>query len=46
MELISPTEFAKQKVLAVQEYTLLAAQSIGNLFRKPCISPTWCSRPT
>jgi len=35
MELISPTDFAKQKVLSVQEYTLLAAQSIGNVFRKP-----------
>src|SRR5690348_15509308 len=35
MELISPTEFAKQKVLAVQEYTLLAAQSVTNLMRKP-----------
>src|SRR6266536_3052276 len=35
MELISPTEFAKQKVLAVQEYTLLAVRSVGNLFRKP-----------
>ena len=35
MELRSPTEFAKQKVLAVQEYVFLAAQSVGNLFRKP-----------
>src|SRR3974390_3879839 len=35
MELSSPTEFAKQKVQAVQEYTLLAVQSFGNLFRKP-----------
>src|SRR5215510_3594896 len=35
MELISPTEFAKEKVLAVQEYALLAAQSLANLFRKP-----------
>jgi len=35
MELISPTEFAKQKVQAVQEYTLLAVQSVANLFRKP-----------
>jgi phospholipid/cholesterol/gamma-HCH transport system permease protein len=35
MELTSPTDFAKQKVQAVQEYTLLAAQSVGNLFRKP-----------
>jgi len=35
MELISPTEFAKQKVQAVQEYTVLSARAIGNLFRKP-----------
>lgn len=35
MELTSPTEFAKEKVLSVQEYTLLAAQSVANLFRKP-----------
>jgi phospholipid/cholesterol/gamma-HCH transport system permease protein len=35
MELLSPTEFAKQKVQAVQEYTLLAVQSVANLFRKP-----------
>jgi len=35
MELISPTEFAKEKVLEVQEYTLLAARSIANLFRPP-----------
>src|SRR6266576_4298803 len=35
MELISPTELAKEKVLAVQEYTLLAAQSVANLMRKP-----------
>ena len=35
MALISPSEIAKQKVLSVQEYTQLALQSIGNLFRKP-----------
>ena len=35
MELISPTELAKEKVLAVQEYTLLAIQSVANVFRKP-----------
>jgi len=35
MELISPSELAKQKALAVQEYTLLAVQSLTNLFRKP-----------
>jgi phospholipid/cholesterol/gamma-HCH transport system permease protein len=35
MEFTSPTEFAKQKVQAVQDYVLLASQSIANLFRKP-----------
>ena len=35
MELISPTEFAKEKVQSVQDYSLLAAQSILNLFRTP-----------
>src|SRR5277367_486105 len=32
---LSPTEFLKEKVQSVQEYTLLAAQSLANLFRKP-----------
>jgi len=35
MELISPTEIAKEKVASVQEYTMLAVHSLGNLFRKP-----------
>ena len=35
MVLNSPSEFAKQKVLSVQEYALLAIQSLTNLFRKP-----------
>src|SRR5229473_598856 len=35
MELISPTEIAKEKVLAVQEYSQLAGRSVSNLFRKP-----------
>jgi len=35
IELISPSEFAKKKVLSLQEYSILAAQSVGNLFRKP-----------
>jgi phospholipid/cholesterol/gamma-HCH transport system permease protein len=35
MELLSPAEFAKEKVLAVQEYYQLAAQSLANLFRRP-----------
>jgi len=35
MELISPTEFAKGKITAVQDYTLLSVQAVANLFRKP-----------
>ncbi len=35
MELISPTEYVKQKLLSVQEYALLSIQSIANLFRRP-----------
>lgn len=35
MELISPTELAKEKIHAVQEYSLLAGRSIGNLFGQP-----------
>src|SRR5271157_5519328 len=35
MELLSPTEFAKTQVLAVQEYYELSARSIANLFQKP-----------
>src|ERR1700687_33576 len=35
MELISPAEFAKEKVQAVQEYSFLAGQSLTNLFRHP-----------
>jgi len=35
MELISPTEFAKETVQSVQEYSLLAAQAVANLFRQP-----------
>jgi phospholipid/cholesterol/gamma-HCH transport system permease protein len=35
MELISPTEFVKQKVQSVQEYTAMAAESLANLFRRP-----------
>ncbi len=35
MELISPTELAKEKILAVQEYSLLAGRSVGNLFSQP-----------
>jgi phospholipid/cholesterol/gamma-HCH transport system permease protein len=35
MELTSPTALAKERVLAVQEYVHLAAQAVGNLFRRP-----------
>ncbi len=35
MELISPTDIAKDYVLAVQEYTLLALRSVSNIFRHP-----------
>lgn len=35
MELYSPTEYLKNTVLAVQEYSLLAGRSIANLFRHP-----------
>ena len=35
MELISPTEFAKETVQSVQDYALLAGRAVANLFRKP-----------
>src|ERR1700675_3135419 len=35
IELISPVEFAKKKIQSLQEYSLLAAQSVANLFRRP-----------
>jgi phospholipid/cholesterol/gamma-HCH transport system permease protein len=35
MELISPVDYAKGLVLAVQDYSLLAGRSLANLFRKP-----------
>jgi phospholipid/cholesterol/gamma-HCH transport system permease protein len=35
VQLISPTEFAKEKIQAVQEYSLLVARSISNLFKHP-----------
>jgi phospholipid/cholesterol/gamma-HCH transport system permease protein len=35
MELISPTEFAKETVQSVQEYSVLAGRAVVNLFRKP-----------
>ena len=35
LELISPIEVAKDIVRSVQEYTLLATQSLANFFRRP-----------
>jgi len=35
VELISPSEWAKGKIESVQEYALLAAQSLANLFKRP-----------
>ena len=35
MELISPAEFAKRSVLAVQEYSLLSLRAVTNIFRQP-----------
>src|SRR5579884_4013909 len=35
MELISPSDFAKLKIQAVQDYAVLAARSLGNLVRRP-----------
>jgi phospholipid/cholesterol/gamma-HCH transport system permease protein len=35
MAFTSPVEFAKKRVLTMQEYTLLSVQAFGNLFRKP-----------
>ena len=35
MELISPFDFVKRSILAVQEYTYLSLRSLANLFRKP-----------
>src|SRR6476620_2478450 len=35
IEGISPSEFVKGKLLSVQEYALLSARSIANLFKRP-----------
>src|SRR3954447_17639228 len=35
MELRAPTEFAKDTVLAVQDYTNLSARAVTNVFRRP-----------
>jgi len=35
MELISPTEFAKETIQSLQDYSILAGRSVSNLFRYP-----------
>ncbi len=35
MPIFSPTEFAKEQVQAVQDYSLLAGRSLSNLFAHP-----------
>ena len=35
MELVSPVDYAKQTVLVVQDYSLLALRSVANLFSHP-----------
>ena len=35
VEFISPSDFAKGKLHSIQEYSYLAAQSLGNLFKRP-----------
>jgi len=35
LELISPTEIAKEKIQSIQDYTLLAVRALANLFRRP-----------
>jgi phospholipid/cholesterol/gamma-HCH transport system permease protein len=35
VELISPTEIAKRYIQSIQEYSLLAAHSLANLFKRP-----------
>jgi len=35
VELISPTEWAKEKIKSLQDYSLLSVQALGNIFRRP-----------
>ncbi len=35
MEIISPGELAKEKVLSVQDYVVLSARAVANVFRRP-----------
>lgn len=39
MKLLHPGEFVKRSLLAVQEYSLLAARALGNLFAQPLYLP-------
>jgi phospholipid/cholesterol/gamma-HCH transport system permease protein len=41
MEIASPTEIAKGMVLAVQEYSVLAARSLSDAFRRPRYFADW-----
>ncbi len=41
MELVSPADFAKDKILAIQEYSLLAGRSLANVFRQPRYMSDW-----
>lgn len=41
MEIKSPIEIAKENVLAVQDYSLLAGSSVANIFRKPRYLADW-----
>src|SRR6201981_4187217 len=35
IQFLSPIDFAKRKIQSLQEYSILAAQSVANLFRRP-----------
>src|SRR5258707_9281059 len=35
MEIVSPVDYVKRSLLAVQEYSLLSARSVTNIFRHP-----------
>jgi len=41
MEIKSPVQIAKENVLAVQDYSLLAGRSVANVFRKPRYMADW-----
>jgi phospholipid/cholesterol/gamma-HCH transport system permease protein len=41
MEIKSPIQIAKENVLAVQDYSLLAGRSVANIFRKPRYLGDW-----